>query len=66
MKTPPSTMRAVVLQGPGGPEALEVRHLPVPQPVPGKKVVRLLHEDEGGARTGRRDHGDLDRNGARA
>ena len=57
-----STMHAVVIETPGGPEALEVRELPRPIPRsgevlirveafgvnrsrPGKKVVRVLHEN---------------------
>lgn len=57
-----STMHAVVIKTPGGPEALEARELPRPIPCskevlvrveaygvnclrPGKKVVRVLHEN---------------------
>lgn len=37
----PTTMRAVVLDGPGPPEALAVRTLPVPRPGPGWVLVRV-------------------------
>jgi NADPH:quinone reductase len=37
----PTTMRAVVLDGPGPPEALKIRVLPVPQPKPGWVLVRV-------------------------
>ena len=39
--TQAETMRAVVLRGPGGPEALEVRHVPMPAPAPGWVLVRV-------------------------
>jgi NADPH:quinone reductase len=35
------TMRAVVLDGPGPPEALAIRDLPVPQPEPGWVLIRV-------------------------
>src|SRR2546429_7523549 len=35
------TMRAVVLDGPGPPEALRIRELPVPQPRPGWVLIRV-------------------------
>src|SRR2546429_1279593 len=35
------TMRAVVLDGPGPPEALRTRELPVPQPRPGWVLIRV-------------------------
>jgi NADPH2:quinone reductase len=38
MKT---TMRAVVLDGPGPPEALELRELPVPSPAPGWVLIEV-------------------------
>lgn len=38
----PTTMRAVVLDAPGPPEALVVRTLPVPRPAPGWVLVRVL------------------------
>jgi NADPH:quinone reductase-like Zn-dependent oxidoreductase len=43
MTTPtvPATMRAVVLDAPGPPEALAIRHLPVPTPVPGWVLIRV-------------------------
>ena len=34
-------MRAVVLAGPGPPEALEIRELPVPEPEPGWVLIRV-------------------------
>jgi NADPH:quinone reductase len=37
----PDTMRAVVLQGPGGVDALEVRDLPVPVPAEGWVLIRV-------------------------
>src|SRR5215213_2682130 len=36
-----ATMRAVVLDGPGPPEALRVRQLPIPEPVSGWVLVRV-------------------------
>ncbi|WP_449385857.1 alcohol dehydrogenase catalytic domain-containing protein [Cellulomonas soli] len=36
------TMRAVVLDGPGGPEALRLRTVPVPRPHAGQVLVRVL------------------------
>jgi NADPH2:quinone reductase len=36
-----STMRAVVLDGPGPPEALELRELPVPTPEPGWVLIEV-------------------------
>ena len=35
------TMRAVVLDGPGSPEALAIRDLPVPEPEPGWVLIRV-------------------------
>src|SRR5947209_16798506 len=35
------TMRAVVLDGPGPPEALRIRELPVPEPRPGWVLIRV-------------------------
>jgi NADPH2:quinone reductase len=37
----PETMRAVVLQGPGGVDALEVQQLPVPVPTKGWVLIRV-------------------------
>jgi len=34
-------MRAYVLSSPGGPEALELRELPTPAPVPGRVLIRV-------------------------
>lgn len=36
-----STMRAVILDGPGPPEALRIRELPVPVPEPGWVLIRV-------------------------
>src|SRR5204862_8183616 len=36
-----ATMRAVVLEAPGAPEALRIRELPVPQPRPGWVLIRV-------------------------
>jgi NADPH:quinone reductase len=36
------TMRAVVLDGPGPPEALVIREIPVPQPRPGWVLIRVM------------------------
>ncbi|MGN8244748.1 alcohol dehydrogenase catalytic domain-containing protein [Cellulomonas soli] len=36
-----STMRAVVLDGPGGPDALQLRTVPLPRPAPGQVLVRV-------------------------
>src|SRR5436189_6314940 len=36
-----ATMRAVVLDAPGPPEALRIRELPVPEPRPGWVLVRV-------------------------
>jgi NADPH:quinone reductase-like Zn-dependent oxidoreductase len=36
-----ATMRAVVLDGPGPPEALEIRELPVPTPAPGWVLIEV-------------------------
>ena len=41
MSAVPSAMRAVVLGGPGGVEALELRTLPVPDPAPGWVLIRV-------------------------
>lgn len=35
------TMRAVVLDGPGPPEALQLRNLPIPNPGPGQVLIRV-------------------------
>jgi len=35
------TMRAVVLDGPGPPEALQIRALPIPEPAPGQVRIRV-------------------------
>lgn len=37
-----ATMRAVVVDHPGGPEVLRVREVPVPQPAEGQVLVRVL------------------------
>ena len=37
-----TTMRAVVLDAPGPPEALVIRELPVPVPRPGQVLIRVL------------------------
>ncbi|GAA3249675.1 zinc-binding alcohol dehydrogenase family protein [Pseudonocardia petroleophila] len=37
----PTTMRAVVLDAPGPPEALQIRELPVPRPAPGWVLIRV-------------------------
>jgi NADPH:quinone reductase-like Zn-dependent oxidoreductase len=37
----PAVMRAVVLDAPGPPEALQVRELPVPTPRPGRVLIRV-------------------------
>lgn len=37
----PSTMRAVRLHAPGGPEAMALETIPVPRPAPGQALVRL-------------------------
>jgi len=36
------TMRAVVLDGPGPPEALVIREIPVPEPLPGWVLIRVM------------------------
>ena len=36
-----ATMRAVVLDGPGPPEALQIRELPLPQPHVGWVLIRV-------------------------
>ena len=36
-----ATMRAVVLDAPGPPEALRIRELPVPEPRPGWVLIRV-------------------------
>lgn len=36
-----STMRAVVLDGPGPPEALQIRELPIPKPSAGEVLIRV-------------------------
>lgn len=37
----PTSMRAVVLDAPGPPEALQVREVPVPVPAPGEVLIRV-------------------------
>lgn len=37
----PTTMRAVVLDAPGPPEALQIRHLPVPVPSAGEVLIKV-------------------------
>lgn len=37
----PASMRAVVLDAPGPPEALRIRELPVPVPLPGQVLIRV-------------------------
>ncbi|MCU1641425.1 MAG: oxidoreductase [Nocardia sp.] len=37
----PATMRAVVLDAPGPPEALQLRDLPIPMPEPGQVLIRV-------------------------
>ena len=41
MASVPTTMRAVVLDAPGPPEALEVRELPVPAPEAGQVLIKV-------------------------
>ena len=43
MRTPslPDTMRAVVLEGPGPPESLQIRQLPVPVARPGWTLIQI-------------------------
>ncbi|MFD6161783.1 zinc-binding alcohol dehydrogenase family protein [Nocardia sp. NPDC060256] len=41
MSAIPTTMRAVVLDGPGPLEALRIRELPVPKPRPGEVLIRV-------------------------
>src|SRR5919108_6657913 len=36
-----TTMRAVVLEAPGPPEALQIRELPIPDPRPGWVLIRV-------------------------
>jgi NADPH:quinone reductase-like Zn-dependent oxidoreductase len=36
-----TTMRAVVLEGPGSPQALQIRELPIPEPRPGWVLIRV-------------------------
>src|SRR6187397_3308176 len=36
-----TTMRAVVLEAPGSPEALQIRELPIPEPAPGWVLIRV-------------------------
>ena len=56
-----ATMKAAVLDGPGGPEALEVRDIPIPTPTLGTVLIRVkafglnrseLHFRQGVAQTG--------------
>ena len=37
----PTTMRAVVLDAPGPPEALQIRELPIPEPQPGWVLIEV-------------------------
>src|SRR3954453_14495544 len=37
----PPTMRAVVLEAPGSPDALEIHELPIPEPRPGWVLIRV-------------------------
>src|SRR6476469_8235308 len=37
----PTVMRAVVIDGPGPPEVLQVRHLPVPSAAAGQVLIRV-------------------------
>jgi NADPH2:quinone reductase len=39
--TSPTTMKAVVIAGKGGPEVLELRDVPVPQPGPGEILIKV-------------------------
>lgn len=39
--TTPAMMRAVVLDGPGPPEALHVREIPIPTPRPGEVLIKV-------------------------
>ena len=41
MNARPESMRAVVLRGPGGIDALELQRLPVPTPRPGWVLIRV-------------------------
>lgn len=36
-----NTMKAVVLDGPGSPEALHIRQIPIPEPLPGQVLIRV-------------------------
>ena len=36
-----ATMKAVVIRQPGGPEVLTVENVPVPEPTPGKVLIRV-------------------------
>jgi NADPH:quinone reductase len=38
----PATMRAVVLDGPGPPEALTIRDVPLPDPAPGWVLIKVM------------------------
>lgn len=37
----PQTMQAVFATRPGGPEVLQARYIPVPQPGPGEVLIRV-------------------------
>ncbi|BBG01391.1 MULTISPECIES: zinc-binding dehydrogenase [Pseudonocardia] len=39
--TVPDTMRAAVIRATGGPEQIEIEHIPVPRPGPGDVLIRL-------------------------
>ncbi len=41
LRAPMRTMRAVVLDAPGGPEALQIRERPIPEPRPGWVLLRV-------------------------
>ncbi len=41
MATTPATMRAVVLDAPGPPDALHVRELPIPTPRAGEVLLKI-------------------------
>ena len=41
MSERPTTMRAVVLDAPGPPEALQIREVPVPVPAPGQVLIKV-------------------------
>lgn len=65
MATIPTTMRAVVLDAPGPPDALHIRDLPVPTPAPGGVLIKIeafgLNRSELHTRLGLADGVDLPR-----